>query len=69
MERVPVRLAIQGMHCQKCVDRIRKAIEHVEDARVEKIEIGSATVAVDKSSAPRVLAAVREAGYEASVSA
>jgi len=69
MERVRITLAIEGMHCQKCVDRIRKAIERVDGAQVENINLGSATVALDKSHAAQALAAVREAGYQASESA
>ena len=69
MERVLMTLAIDGMHCGKCVERVRKAIERVDGAQVENIEIGSATVALDKSRAAQALAAIREAGYQASESA
>ena len=60
-----MKLEIQGMHCQKCVDRVRKAIERVEGARVETVEVGSATVTAGDANA--VIAAVRDAGYEARV--
>lgn len=62
-----MKLAIDGMHCQKCVERVRKAIERVEGARVENLEIGSATVTVEGEGAARVVDAVRNAGYEVRV--
>jgi copper chaperone len=58
-------LAIEGMHCQKCVDRVRKAIESVPGARAEKVDVGSATVLVEPSRSSEVIAAVSAAGYEA----
>jgi copper chaperone len=64
-----MKLAIEGMHCQKCVERIRKAIDRVEGAHAEQVEVGSATVAVDSSRRAQVLAAVRDAGYDARESA
>jgi copper chaperone len=60
-----MKLAIDGMHCQKCVERVRKAIEGVDGARVESVEVGSARVAADASKAPQVIAALRDAGYAA----
>lgn len=60
-----MRVAIEGMHCQKCVEHVRKAIECVEGARADHVELGSATVNVDESKGPQVLAAIRDAGYEA----
>jgi copper chaperone CopZ len=58
-------LAIEGMHCQKCVERVRKAIDSVDGARAEKVEVGSATVTVEPARAAQVVAAVRDAGYDA----
>jgi len=49
------------MHCQKCVERVRKAIEGA-GAKAERVEIGSATVEGDVA---RVIEAVKKAGYEA----
>lgn len=53
------------MHCQKCVERVRKAIESVPGARAEKVEVGSATVRIESSQTPEVIAAVCAAGYQA----
>ena len=63
-----MKLAIEGMHCQACVQRVRKALEKVEGARVQQVDIGSAEVAVDSAREAVVLDAVRKAGYEAHAS-
>ena len=60
-----MQLQITGMHCQACVRRVQKALESVDGARVEKVEIGSAVVAVDAAREAAILEAVRKAGYEA----
>ena len=64
-----MKVAITGMHCQACVRRVQKALETVDGAKVEKVEIGSAVVAVDAARETAVLDAVRKAGYEASSAA
>jgi copper chaperone len=60
-----MNIAIQGMHCQACVRRVEKAVSSVEGAKVEKVEIGSASVVADPAREQAVLDAVRKAGYEA----
>jgi len=62
-----MKLAIEGMHCQKCVERVRKAIEGVPGVSVENVDVGSATVKVDGEGAAGVIDAVRAAGYEVRV--
>ncbi len=53
------------MHCQACVARVRKAIEKVDGAKVERVDVGSAEVTIDSLLEPVVLDAIRNAGYEA----
>lgn len=60
-----MKLAIEGMHCQKCIERVRKAIESVDGAKASSVELGSAEILADPSKATQVIAAVRDAGYEA----
>lgn len=60
-----MKIAIDGMHCQACVQRVRKALEKVDRAQVEQVDIGSAVVVVEASREAAVLDAVRKAGYEA----
>jgi copper chaperone len=59
-----MKIAIDGMHCDACVQRVRKAVVKVEGARVDSIEVGSAVVSVDPKREDAVLEAVRKAGYE-----
>ena len=59
-----MKLSIDGMHCQACVQRVRKAIEKVEGARVENVAVGSAAIVVPESREIDVIEAVRQAGYE-----
>lgn len=60
-------IAINGMHCDACVRRVRKALESVEGAHVENVNVGTATVHVDAAKEGAVLEAVRKAGYEPQV--
>ena len=59
-----MKIAIDGMHCQACVQRVRKALEKVAGAEVQQVDIGSATVAIALSQEAVVLEAIRKAGYQ-----
>lgn len=59
-----MRIAIDGMHCQACVQRVRKALEKVDGAQVQQVDVGSATVAIEPSHEAAVLEALRKGGYE-----
>lgn len=59
-----MKIAIEGMHCQACVQRVRKAIEKVDGVSVQQVEVGSAVVTSDPAHEPAVLDAIRKAGYE-----
>ena len=69
MERAT--LAIEGMHCGICVNHVTRALKGVDGVTVEKVEVGSAEVAYDGSRVKpeRLADAVRDAGYEAKVTA
>jgi copper chaperone len=60
-----MKVEIDGMHCQACVARVRKALEKVAGAKVERVDVGSAQVSIDSLLEPVVLDAIRNAGYEA----
>ncbi|MDT8369793.1 MAG: heavy-metal-associated domain-containing protein [Longimicrobiales bacterium] len=62
-------LTIEGMSCDHCVRAVRSALEGVEGASVEAVEIGSATVRHDAARLPadRLADAVSEEGYAARV--
>jgi copper chaperone len=59
-----MKVAIEGMHCQACVARVRKALEKVDGARVDSVDVGAAEVTIDGPREPLVLDAIRKAGYE-----
>jgi copper chaperone CopZ len=59
-----MKVEIDGMHCLACVTRVRKALEKVESAKVERVDVGSAEVTLDSLLEPAVLDAIRSAGYE-----
>ena len=66
MERVTMQ--IDGMSCGHCVKAVRDALAELPGVQVERVDIGTATVAFDPAQTPRaqVVEAVRDAGYEAS---
>jgi copper chaperone len=59
-----MKVAIEGMHCQACVARVRKALEKIDGARVDSVDVGTAEVSVDGPGEPVILDAIRKAGYE-----
>jgi copper chaperone len=59
-----MKLAIEGMHCQGCVTRVRKALEKVEGVSVNQVDVGSAEVSADASRETAILDAVRKLGFQ-----
>jgi copper chaperone CopZ len=59
-----MKLAIEGMHCHACVARVRRALEKIDGARIDRVDVGSAEVFIDSLREPLVLDAIRKAGYE-----
>ncbi len=68
MENI-VKLSIDGMHCDGCVRRVTNALASVEGTRVESVQVGSATVALDPAQAsPEQLArSINRIGFVARV--
>jgi copper chaperone len=64
-----MKISIEGMHCQACVNRVRKALERVEGVQVQDVQIGSANVVADKSKEAETLAAIEKAGYQPHIAA
>ena len=64
MERAT--LTIEGMSCGHCVRAVTRALEEMEDVRVEHVEIGAARVAYDaaRTAPERMATALRDEGYE-----
>lgn len=63
-----MKIAIEGMHCQSCVKRVRAALEKIPGAHVREVGIGHADI--DIAGDPKaVFEAVEKAGYTPHVSA
>ena len=59
-----MKIAIEGMHCQGCVNRVKKALENVEGVSISDVQIGWAELEADASREAAVLHAIRKAGFE-----
>ena len=59
-----MNIAIEGMHCQACVKRVRMALEKVEGLTVGDVTIGSAVIHGDAKQQAAALAAIEKAGYQ-----
>jgi copper chaperone CopZ len=64
-----VKIAIEGMHSQACVAKVRRALENVEGAQVREVQIGSAVVDLDPARQSAALDAIQKAGYQPHISA
>ena len=67
MERITMQ--IDGMSCAHCVHAVRDALADVPGVAVDRVEVGSATVAYDpaRASTAQIAEAVRDAGYAPSL--
>lgn len=63
MERVTMQ--IDGMTCGHCVARVTKALKALEGVDVERLSVGSATVAFDPNatSEEKIAQAIEDQGY------
>ena len=57
------------MHCQACVNRVRKALEKVEGVQVQDVRIGSAELIAGKESEAAAIEAIVDAGYQPHIAA
>jgi len=64
-----MKIAIEGMHCEACVKRVRMALEKVEGVAVREVAIGSAVVDGDATRQAAALEAIQKAGYRPHVPA
>ncbi|MCI0469042.1 MAG: cation transporter [Nitrospirae bacterium] len=62
-------LNIEGMSCQHCTARVKKAIDALAGIEQSDVQIGSAVVRYDESKIKRddIAAAVEKAGYRIAV--
>ena len=64
-----MNIAIEGMHCEACVRRVRMALEKVAGVAVREVAIGSAIIDADVTRQAAALAAIQKAGYQPHLSA
>ena len=59
-------IGIDGMSCQHCVMRVKKAIEALEGVSAATVEVGTARVTFDEAKTKKedIEAAVVKAGYK-----
>ncbi|MDI6729307.1 MAG: copper ion binding protein [Thermodesulfovibrionales bacterium] len=59
-------LKIEGMSCQHCVMRVKKAVDAVAGVTKSDVAVGSATIQFDESKAKKedIKAAIEKAGYK-----
>jgi copper chaperone len=61
-----VNLTIEGMSCQHCVMRVKKAVEQVAGVSRAEVTVGAASITYDESRTKKEVLekAVEEAGYK-----
>jgi len=59
-----MNIAIEGMHCEACVKRVRMALEKVEGVAVREVSIGSAVIDAGATQQAAALEAIQRAGYQ-----
>lgn len=60
-----IELAVTGMHCQNCVDKLRRAIRTIPGARAIDVDLARHRVAVSGDvSRDLLLAAIRSCGFQ-----
>ncbi|HKG90998.1 MAG TPA: cation transporter [Gemmatimonadaceae bacterium] len=66
-----LNLTIDGMSCDHCVVAVRKALASVPGVRIERVDVGSATVAYDpqRATPDEIIDVVNDEGYMAQRSA
>jgi copper chaperone len=62
-----LKLAIDGMHCGGCVNRVTNALKKLEGVEVRQVEVGSAEVSYDAAVTPpaAIAEAVNRIGFTA----
>ena len=62
-------LSVKGMHCEKCVARVTEALEGVEGVTTVNVSLDDESAVVEGHGyeAANLVAAIEEAGFQASV--
>ncbi|HLH38702.1 MAG TPA: heavy metal-associated domain-containing protein [Bryobacteraceae bacterium] len=59
-----MRIQIDGMHCEACVRRVRKALEKTPGVIVDEVQVGYADVSVPAGRESEAVEAIRQAGFQ-----
>jgi len=59
-----MKIQIEGMSCDACVARVRRALAKIPDARVKEVSIGSAEFEISPERLDEALRAIEKAGYQ-----
>lgn len=65
----PFELAVDGMHCQACVRRVKAALAAVPGVVVDEVAIGRVRGAVEGGAPTAAIAALAAAGFPAATPA
>ncbi|MEP7382047.1 MAG: cation transporter [Gemmatimonadota bacterium] len=62
-----ITLKVDGMSCGHCIKAVAQAVDAVEGAKAETVEVGKARVSFDpaRTNVGALIDAVSDAGYEA----
>lgn len=66
MTMAEMTVRIEGMSCQHCVARVKKALDALQGISRAEVSVGSASVDIDEAKIRRedVEAAIEKAGYK-----
>lgn len=62
-------IAIEGMHSQACIAKVRRALENIQGAQVREVRMGAAVVDLDPARQSAALDAIQHAGYQPHIAA
>ena len=60
----PFELAVDGMHCQACVRRVKTALSAVPGVIVDEVVVGHVKGELDGAERAQVIAAIEGAGFK-----
>lgn len=64
------KLNVTGMSCNHCLGAVKSALEEVAGVKAVRVDLAGGTAEVEGAvNSDELVAAVREAGYEATVAA
>jgi len=59
-----MKIAIEGMHSEACVKRVRRALESIDGLQVREVILGSVAVDGDAKQRAAAIEAIEKAGFQ-----